>query len=988
MTNARTTAPRPRIIERWFPCAEVSAASGSGWGSSNSETLLMSWFAKRPLAQSRAAVLTSLLPWPEDRDEQARVQAILREALGACQDPDYYACRKSDCEDLDCSRKGHMKERPKDHPHNFGIVDCARLDPHKGYDAARTDVLQLLKDAYPDRPAEMLDPFSGRGLIPVEAARYGQQAHAIDYSPVATLASRLLIDWPFRDWSNEPQLPFDPPGNTGTTQMMTFDPADPLRLVNDIAIVQAEVQRRIEKELDAFYPDGPNGEKPWGYLWASVIPCDGCGREFPLYGSNVLRKPNSRAGDKGASFELNTTNEEWTVTVIDGITDQLPTMRARSGTRGKRAWCPHDGCGYAHELAEHKKIVQANYHSVEMIVVADLVGADKWFREPTEQERAAAAKAAQSLSTMTVNGLAGRPDEVPLKGTDRIGAVIYGAQTMGDLSIDRQNLQHAHIAKAIALIAIELRSAGCSPQYASALAGYCAAVLARKSKYATRGARLQIKDSAQMVGDIFVNESVIAFNYDFFEAGIGAGPGTWQSVAGSPSALSQLCKTAGRSAKVRRGSALHIPHRDLSLDAVVTDPPYEMMITYSDASDLFYVWLKRALAESDSDFAMSANPKGTQEKTEEIIVHKHYNSVPDEHRTPDYYRARIAQAFAECRRVVHSDGVVTIVFGHGDPEAWRALLDAITAAGLVLTGAWPANTEKGGAAGSANINTTLTLACRPAPADRPTGRAADVDAELRALVAARIRDVWEPSGLSYFDQKMAAAGPALEVVGRYSQVLDARGRPVDLSRYLPIARQAVTDAHDWRFDSLPLETFDRRTRFVLEWVQTHNRRIQAKSEARYERLAADMEEHETLGLLYDVKEGKLQGIRLAYSTEVAPAIVPGCATVDVALAAAAAWRQGTLADAAEVVRRAGLDASDAHFWAVVSAMSKNLPETDKDGAVWTTMTRQRAGITAAVESVDFIDASREKVATANPALFDVTIGDPNSLFGSVEETNQ
>ena len=27
-----------RMIERWFPCAEVSEASGAGWGSGNSES--------------------------------------------------------------------------------------------------------------------------------------------------------------------------------------------------------------------------------------------------------------------------------------------------------------------------------------------------------------------------------------------------------------------------------------------------------------------------------------------------------------------------------------------------------------------------------------------------------------------------------------------------------------------------------------------------------------------------------------------------------------------------------------------------------------------------------------------------------------------------------------------------------------------------------------------------------------------------------------
>jgi putative DNA methylase len=47
-----------RMIERWFPCAEVSAASKSGWGSGKSEKALFTWFAARPLAQAKAALQT------------------------------------------------------------------------------------------------------------------------------------------------------------------------------------------------------------------------------------------------------------------------------------------------------------------------------------------------------------------------------------------------------------------------------------------------------------------------------------------------------------------------------------------------------------------------------------------------------------------------------------------------------------------------------------------------------------------------------------------------------------------------------------------------------------------------------------------------------------------------------------------------------------------------------------------------------------------
>ena len=159
---------------------------------------------------------------------------------------------------------------------------------------------------------------------------------------------------------------------------------------------------------------------------------------------------------------------------------------------------------------------------------------------------------------------------------------------------------------------------GNSEEYASALAGYCAAVLARKLKRSTRGARLQTTGGTR-VGDIFVNESTIAFNYDFFEAGVGKGPGTWQSVASVPAAVAELCVTAGRAADVQRGSALNLPFDNDSLDAVVTDPPYDAMINYSDASDLYYVWLKRALGAINPDFSMTSHPHGTQENDEEIL---------------------------------------------------------------------------------------------------------------------------------------------------------------------------------------------------------------------------------------------------------------------------------------------------------------------------------------------------------------------------------
>ncbi len=100
---------------------------------------------------------------------------------------------------------------------------------------------------YPDG-ASLLDSFSGRAMIPLEAARLGVKAWGIDYSPVATLAGTLLADYPLRDWSAEPPLPFD-----GYEQWAAEHFTEP-RLLRDVGFVLRFVGDRYEAAMDEFYP--------------------------------------------------------------------------------------------------------------------------------------------------------------------------------------------------------------------------------------------------------------------------------------------------------------------------------------------------------------------------------------------------------------------------------------------------------------------------------------------------------------------------------------------------------------------------------------------------------------------------------------------------------------------------------------------------------------------------------------------------------------
>ncbi len=897
-----------RLIERWFPCKEVSENSTAGWGSGNTERALFTWFAARPTAQAKAAVICSLLPWPEEEAEQKRLQDLVKLAMSG----------------------------------RFAA-----------WDELRTEIL-----AANPAGASVLDPFSGRGMIPLEAARLGLESHAIEYAPVAVLASHLLTDYPFRDWTNEPELPFT--ANAEAAHVLDFKhsetPAD--RYQRDVETVLSQVGRRHGKSMAEFYP-AVDGKHPWGYLWAVTLPCQECGRRFPLVGSYNLRLPSIRRAtrtraqhnDPGQSYYIAADSAAGTFSAVvhDGPPRKTPTLAnpivSGKKARGKTAICPF--CGYTHPLETHKRLAQDGLGHDALLVVVDhdeLVG--RAFRTPSPEEECGARAASDALRREPGFSpvLPAIPDEdIPLNSGATIRPQLYGARTYGDLMVDRQTVYFIRMARVVNDVAVELRHAGLSSDYIRALTGCASAVAARILKFSTRGARMRTTPGAGLIDHIFANESTIAFSYDFFEVGLSDGPGSWPMMSSSTiSTLASLKPSVGgRPTDIVHGSATQQPYAAGSIVAVVTDPPYDAMVYYTDSSDLMYAWLKRVLIASWPEMAVTPDERGLQDKAHEIIVMDH-NKTPGEHRTREHYDKLISQAFAEMRRVVRDDGVVTIVFGHGDPEVWQRLLGAITGAGLVLTGSWPANTESGGQQGKANITTTLTMPCRPAAPNRPEGRKAQVEAEVKAEVAARI-DMWEASGLAPTDMLMASAGPAMEVVGRYSQVLDITGERVDPADYLVVARRAVRENAKVEIDHQPLDTFDARTRFALWWVKLFGKTETAKSELRWQTLADDLE----LTAVRDLVPEASKGVMFTNAAKTHFHITPESPVIDVALTMAKAWPEG--ADAVGQVLAAADKDTDPYLWAAITFLADRLPDSDPDAIAWTKIVRNRAAVSGAAK---------------------------------------
>ena len=153
---------------------------------------------------------------------------------------------------------------------------------------------------------------------------------------------------------------------------------------------------------------------------------------------------------------------------------------------------------------------------------------------------------------------------------------------------------------------------------------------------------------------------------------------------------------------------------DASIDVVVMDPPYYDNVMYAELSDFFYVWLKRTAGHvfpelfhrqlTDKENEAVANPaKFRGEKGARALAGQDY-------------RERMAAIFAECRRVLKPDGIMTLMFTHKATGAWDALTKGLIESGFVITASWPINTESEGGLhikNKAAAKSTIFLSCRP-----------------------------------------------------------------------------------------------------------------------------------------------------------------------------------------------------------------------------------------------------------------------------------
>jgi adenine-specific DNA methylase len=208
------------FIEESFPVKEISEISAKEKNIRHGHiSTLHIWWARRPLASSRATAYASLIPAVNDAVEwNKKINQIIELAKW-------------------------------ENSLNLDIINSVRKD---------------ILNSNNGKPLRVIDPFSGGGSIPLECLRLGMEVHATEYNPVAVLILKCTLEYPQKYGTLNK---VKEKGGLWDTEK-EINP-----LLEDVKRWGEWVLKEAKNEIGKFYPSDEDGSIVVGYIWARTIPC-------------------------------------------------------------------------------------------------------------------------------------------------------------------------------------------------------------------------------------------------------------------------------------------------------------------------------------------------------------------------------------------------------------------------------------------------------------------------------------------------------------------------------------------------------------------------------------------------------------------------------------------------------------------------------------------------------------------------------------------
>jgi putative DNA methylase len=578
----------------------------------------------------------------------------------------------------------------------------------------------------------VLDPFAGGGSIPLETARLGAHAVALEYNPVQWLALKTI------QLARELGKELIDPKAWETLKkryrrgfgadMEAICKNGEAEKAGPLAREGCRIALELEKELSRYYPPR-NVRRVSHYIWAKQVRCPKCGAWVPLVldsgldaDEKIYWKPVYNGDDYDVVIEK---GEEGIKTISEG-----------------KARCPKCSAPISDEY------IRKNIGHNDKIVV--VVTEDKKFHPATETDR----KAYEEVPEPE------RLTELIAPNDPRsVLPPLYGYKTFGDLFNKRQ---HYYLNKLVE----KLKQIEPNPR--TVLTWLVA-------KQADRNSRLTSWDKHRLIVGHTYAFKVISMSWDYVEAnpfakGSGSLWGALFDVLDGFAFLVYALEGAGPFEPVF-GSALNLPFADRSIKYVVTDPPYFDNIPYPESYDFVYVWLKRVVGDLYPE-AFSFWTLWRDRSAEDISV--------GGGRTEEHFKALLKRAFKEIRRIITDDGVFVVYFAHSRREAWTATLEALMEAGFAVSNIIPVKAQSATdvqARGKVSMVSALVLVLRPRLRDE-VEYVERLKPRLEAEVRRTVEELWR-EGYRGVDLMMAAYATALKHATQVGVLKSMRGNAVE-----------------------------------------------------------------------------------------------------------------------------------------------------------------------------------------------------------------
>jgi adenine-specific DNA methylase len=749
--NLESIDDRELKIEGLLP---VTAAGIESLKEANPEVMsphrnIYKWFARRPTAATRLAVLASVLPADTTDDQLLRWMCVGPDSEIEGSIEDYVINRFSEERDTNDSVTSHYGY---DYP-------LQRTPSEEELDT----IHEKLESVWDGSLPTVLDPTAGGGTIPLESFRYGLPTISNELNPVAWLLNKVILDYTPKVGS----------------------------LRGDLERWMEEIKKFAKSETEEYFPKRGH-ISPSHYFRAYSIKCTSCGNPFPLTNRWWFNKRLNKA----ITFELEDSQLRYDVVDADSIEGFDPNDGTVS--RGD-AECPH--CGVITERDTLMKMFREDEFEYEVCGVRyeSKIHGTK-YHSPTEEDYEAIEAAAQKVENDL--NLATLLDTTRFEGRqDR--AIPYGITKWRDVYSPRQLISHYALLQGYNEVKPEIKS-----EYGEDRAEAILVLLSLIStKLIERNSRLVPLDVSYGSPANMLGNNNFAFQRHFGESNLLTGTYSYETegknvIDSYEEVVDFVSHVDPSDVEVLNEDASDLPCETDSIDAVIMDPPYGDNVIYSEISDAFYVWLREYLSDLfPSEFADTETDK-TNEAVENPATVADTDEGSSAEMARERYENKMADIFSEAYRVLSPGGVLTVYFTDKEASAWDSLTMGLIRAGFTITATHTITSEmpqRVAMQGSASADSTLLLTCRK-PLDTNAAKTrnptlwSDISTKTREVARQKATELLGSDlNLTKTDTIISAYGPTLRIFTESYPVVDKRDNPVRPKKALEEARTAVVE---------------------------------------------------------------------------------------------------------------------------------------------------------------------------------------------------